>query len=421
MITTLLFAISLAAPPPQASPAGSAPPITVEEAAARVLAKAPGRQAAAARADAARAAARASGRLPNPTAEVRAENWTLSSWAWTPRPDPAAKPGVDFFAVLTQPVEIGGQRGQRMNIAAAEQAVAEAELAGATRALVMETVRLFMTAVQHREWVRALDSNREGLDALLRSMQSRVREGYAAEADLAKFQAESARVHIQLLRARLELSRSLARLAALMQEPAPLLPDQLVEPPLRPAPAGSPADLAGQAADRSPEVLAARARSARAAHELAMERARRAPDLQVAGGYKRTAGFDTAVAGVFVAIPLFDHNTQGIALAAGERAASQAEVAAAEARALADARLVFDAAALLGARAAHIDDELLAPADMVRTAARSAFREGSTDILMLVDAERVYVEARLEAVQVKLDAAAAALEARLLLGEEIVR
>jgi cobalt-zinc-cadmium efflux system outer membrane protein len=252
-------------------------------------------------------------------------------------------------------------------------------------------------------------------------MTSRVREGYAAEADLAKFQAESARVQTQLLRARLDLARSLAQLGSLMQEPAPLRADQLAEPVLRPLPAGDPAALAAQAAARSPEVLAARARSARAAQALALERARRVPDLNVAGGYKRTAGADTAVAGVMMAIPLFDRNKQAVALAAGDHAAARSDVAAVEARALADARVVFEAAATLAERAAKVDEELLRPAEVVRTAARSAFREGATDILVLVDAERVYVDARREAVQLKLDAIAAALEARLLLGEEIVR
>ena len=102
--------------------------------------------------------------------------------------------------------------------------------------------------MRSREWLRALDSNREGLDTLLRAMTSRVREGYAAEADLAKFQAESARVQTQLLRARLELARSLAQLGSLMQEPVPLRAEQLAEPALRPIPTGDPAALAAQAA-----------------------------------------------------------------------------------------------------------------------------------------------------------------------------
>ena len=422
MLSTLLVAVSLtAAPAPRAQQAGSPATITVEQAVSAVLARAPSRQAAQAKRDAAQKAAESAGAWPNPSIEVRSENWTFGSWAWTPMPVPGSPPGLDFFTVLSQPVELAGQRGRRRGIADAERASADAAAAQTDRLLVMEAVRLFMDAVRSREWLRALDSNREGLDTLLKTMAARVREGYAAEADLAKFQAESARVQTQLLRARLDLTRSLTQLGSLMQEPIPLRAEQLAEPALGTAPAGDSAGLAAQAAARSPEVLAARARSARAAQVLSLERARRVPDLNVAGGYKRTAGADTAVAGLMIAIPLFDRNKQAVAIAAGDRAAALSDVAAAEARATADARVVFDAAATLGERAARVDDELLKPAEIVRTAARSAFREGATDILVLVDAERVYVDARREAVQLKLDAIAAALEARLLLGEEIVR
>jgi cobalt-zinc-cadmium efflux system outer membrane protein len=423
MLSKLLVAVSLAAaaPAPQAVPAGSPATISVEQAVSAVLARSPSRQSAQAIRDAARKAAESAGTWPNPMIEMRSENWTFGSWSWTPDPDPGAPPSVDFFAVLMQPVELAGQRGKRIGIAQAERAAAEAAMARTDRALIMETVRLFVDAVRSREWLRTLDSNREGLDTLLKAMSARVREGYAAEADLAKFQAESARVQTQQLRARLELARSLAQLGSLMQEPILLRAEQLAEPVLGAAPTGDPAALAAQAAAKSPEVLAAKARSARATQALSLERARRVPDLNVAGGYKRTAGFDTAVAGLMIAIPLFDRNKQAVAIAAGDHAAALSDMAAVEARALADARVVFDAAATLGELAARVDDDLLKPAELVRTAARSAFREGATDILVLVDAERVYVDARREAVQLKLDAIAAALEARLLLGEEIVR
>ncbi len=87
----------------------------------------------------------------------------------------------------------------------------------------------------------------------------------------------------------------------------------------------------------------------------------------------------------------------------------------------ADVRASLEAARLLDERARRVEDDLLRPAEVVRVAARSAFREGATDILNLVDAERVYLEARREALLVRLDALAAAIEARVILGEEIVR
>ena len=426
MLSVFLISVALAAgQPPEASPqpgvgaAGQA--VTLEEAVSTVLSKSPGLKASQARTDAARESAKHAGAYPNPTVEVRSENWQFSSWAWTPVPEAGAPPALDFFTVLTQPIEIGGQRGRRAAIGAAERDAAEARHAAALRLLVLDTVRAYVDALRSREWLRALDSNREGLETLLRAMRSRVREGHTAEADLAKFQAEAARVETQRLRARLDLGRSLSLLSILMQEPATLRADQLVEPAIRPSPPGDPARLAAQAADRSPEVLAARARAVMARETLALERARRVPDLNVSGGYKRTAGADTAVLGVLMAIPLFDRNSRAVAIAGGDSHAADFELAAIEARARADAQLVFEAARTLGERATHVDAELLSPAELVRTAARTAFREGATDILMLVDAERVYVDARREAVQLKLDAIAAALEARLLLGEEIVR
>jgi cobalt-zinc-cadmium efflux system outer membrane protein len=185
-------------------------------------------------------------------------------------------------------------------------------------------------------------------------------------------------------------------------------------------PAGDAEALATRARDASPAVRLARARQARAAGSLALERARRMPDLTVAGGYKRTGGVDSAVAGVFLPIPLFDRNRSGIATAVGGARAAERECATVEALALAEALAVVEAARTLGEQARRVDDEVLKPAALVRTAARSAFREGATDILNLVDAERVYLDASREALQLKLDAAAAAIEARLLLGERIL-
>src|SRR5512136_2069894 len=118
MLSLLLVAVCLAPPePPQAVAAPSAATLTVEQAVERVLARAPSRHAAAARLEAAQRAAKSAGSWPNPMIEVRSENWTFDSWAWNPKPDPGVPPGLDFFTVLTQPVELAGQRGKRIAIA----------------------------------------------------------------------------------------------------------------------------------------------------------------------------------------------------------------------------------------------------------------------------------------------------------------
>ena len=55
-----------------------------------------------------------------------------------------------------------------------------------------------------------------------------------------------------------------------------------------------------------------------------------------------------------------------------------------------------------------------------RAAARAAFREGVSEVLPLVDAERSTAEAVAETLDLAIDARLAALAARLALGQEVV-
>jgi outer membrane protein TolC len=56
----------------------------------------------------------------------------------------------------------------------------------------------------------------------------------------------------------------------------------------------------------------------------------------------------------------------------------------------------------------------------VRSAALAAFREGSADILQLIDAERVYAEAQRAVIDLRLEAVLTIIEARFALGEEAI-
>ena len=423
MLNVLVLALCVMEPG-QAGTSSPQASFPIEQAVTTVLASAPQRASASALAESARVAAQQAGRLPNPAIDVHAENIVANGWHWRPPADPTLAPGLDFFAVLTQPIELGGKRGARRAVAEGDAAAAAALLSQVERGLVMETVRLYLGALRAREMLKALDENRSEMAEIQRAVAARVREGYAAEADLAKYQAESARLDSESVRMRIELTRNLAQLEALFGRAGPasgLDPGQLVMPAPRAAPAGSAADLALRAVERSPDVQAAKAREARAARALSLEQAQRVPNLDVVGGYKRTSGFDTAVLGVAMAIPLFDRNQRAIATAGGEAKAAASDRTAVEQRVAAEARAIFEASQGLAERARQIDAELLAPAALVRLAARTSYGEGAANIVAMVDADRVYLDARREVLQVKLDALAAAFEARLLAGEEIVK
>jgi cobalt-zinc-cadmium efflux system outer membrane protein len=174
------------------------------------------------------------------------------------------------------------------------------------------------------------------------------------------------------------------------------------------------------AVSQRPDVLLASARVERARTAAALERQRRIPDPSVSAGYKRTQGQNTAVAGVMMAIPLFDRNGQSRALAEAAVRSAEFEHAAAQARATAEAQASVAAAAALADSAARMRGELLTPAEGVRNAAQALFREGATDVLKLVDAERIYADVRREALSVAVDAYVAAIEARFAVAEESI-
>jgi cobalt-zinc-cadmium efflux system outer membrane protein len=388
-------------------------PLSLSEAIARVQAVAPQRRAAQARAEAATGVLYQAGRLPNPSIDIREENLNPSGGNRAPLDQT-----IDVFAVFNQPIETGGKRAARTAAAAAEVVAARAGVRQAERDLTIVTVHLYLSALQAYVFTKVLTNNRDDLQPLVAAMTRRVEEGYAAEADLMKFRAEAARLDTQLARARLEFDRNVTALGTLLALPGHINGSRLVEPPLIDPPTGDPSELAQHIVEHRPEIVAARARLEKARHTLELEQARRFPDPSVTAGYKRTGGENTLVAGVIVPLPLFDQNTGNIERAMAEERAATLDLDALTNQLTAETVSLILSAQELTDRARQIDQQLLAPAEVVRNAARSAFREGAANILQVVDAERVYTDARREALGLKLDAYLRSFEARLLIEEE---
>lgn len=401
MVAVLTLAVALATtnlPPP---------PLTLAEAVAQAREASPLRGAAERLAEGSAEAARLAGRLPNPLVDIRVENLSQHS---LPR---------DVFAVVSQPLEFGGKRDLRREIAASDRDLAGANLEIVRWQITLRTVQLYVQALKARGLFETLTANRDGLSTLIGTMRRRVSEGYAAESDLLRFETESARMDIDIAKASLELARSLAALTFVIGAPAPIESAQLVEPRAAPVPVVAPDSLEDVLA-RHPEVLSAARRLARAQQVAALERARRHPDPLFSAGYKRTNGFDTAVAGMTVTLPLFDRNGSAAAKAAGEELAAQADRDAIVRRLASEATTLIATAHAMSQRAARSERELLDPADAVRNAARAAFREGTADVLKLIDAERIYGDVRRVAIELRLEALNATLEARLTVGLEIL-
>ncbi|MBK6405266.1 MAG: TolC family protein [Holophagales bacterium] len=167
-------------------------------------------------------------------------------------------------------------------------------------------------------------------------------------------------------------------------------------------------------------MVEARERLEAARATLRLEKALRAPEPSLTAGYKRTGGLDTALAGISFPLPLFDTNASGVARGEADVRAAEAVLRSVELETAAGTAGLVRAARTLSTRAEAATSDLLGSALGARGAARASFREGVSEVLPLVDAERVTAEAVRETLDLAVDARLATLAARLALGQEVV-
>ena len=405
--TVLLAAWLLIAVPGIAQEAPAPEPITLAEVLAAGRAQSPQIAAARSREQAAMAAAGVAGRWTNPALEFRSENWGAPS------------PGLrhDSFVTVTQRLELGGKRGARRGAAQAGAQAARADALSTMRAIEGELAGRFLDAVRLRDRARILSEQRDALDELVRVLEHRVAEGFAPDADRARLAAERAAVVMTLTRAETAAGRAFLDLQALAALPESATAAALVRPGPVPLPAGDAKALAAAAAATRPDVRSAAARVEKAERALGLQNSLRIPDLILNTGVKRTLDTNTGVLAVGVGLPFFDRNQVAATLARGEVRAAELERDFVTRRAEADAVAALRTARRLAEAASGADAQLVGPATIARTAMRSAFDLDAADPLRVVDAERAFADARLLANDIRIEAVAAAVAARLALGE----
>lgn len=409
MRSTVLLAVWLLIAAPVAAQDVPAPePITLAEVLAAGRAESPAIAAARSREQAAVAAAEVAGRWTNPALEFRSENFGADV--------PGGLP-LDSFATVTQRLELGGKRGARRGAALAGAEMARVDAFATTRGIERELAGRFLETVRLRDRARILAGQRDALAELVRVLERRVAEGFAPDAERARLAAEAAAVSIAVTRAGAAAERAFLELRALAALPDGAGAAALVRPDPLPLPTGDPAQLAAGAAAERPDVRAAAARVETAERTLHLENSMRIPDLTVNTGLKRTLDTNTGVFALGVGLPVFDRNQVAATRARGEVRAAELERDLVTRRAEADATAALLNARRLAGAAAGAEAQLVEPATVARTAMRSAFDLGAADILLVVDAERAFADARLLASDIQVEAVAAAIAARLALGE----
>lgn len=318
------------------------------------------------------------GLIPNPRLFYQSENWR-------PGVDPGK--GVDTYAYASQVIEISGKRGAR--IATADSADRRANLQGEqqARAVRLSVAQAYWEAVHQQYLKRLADQNVTTYRETLDYQEKRFREGKVAEVDLLRVRLEEARVEATAEAVRLAETQARQRLARELGQS--VAQEWNLTERFDQLDRAEPAQGIGS---ERVEIRLAREGVEAARANLMTQKAAGRPDVDALFGYKRTAGFDTILTGVQMNLPLFDRNQHATEAARFNIQASEASLAAVQQMTTNEVTLAQMAYDSWRRQVSERYGPLLARAEDIANISRMAYREGGTDLLRLLDAERLRID-----------------------------
>jgi cobalt-zinc-cadmium efflux system outer membrane protein len=300
---------------------------------------------------------------------------------------------TDNFAYLQNSFETAGKRHRRVDLA--NQIVLRTEL---ERELLRKQIAgrvsaAYWNAAGASRMHTLLKETAANFAGIVNYHEVRVREGSMPEGDLIRVRLEAQRLNVDINHAFLDAERSrilLFRDMGQTEFPAVRFSDT-VESALDDSPAmGLDAALAQRTEIRIARQALEEARASQRLQQVAAK-----PNLDVLFGYKRTAGLNTIIGGVQVDVPLFNRNQGNIAAAAAGIRVAESNLAAAQAIVRAEVRAAISDYRILREEIEGILKPLLNHAAETYRIAEGAYRLGGSDLLRLLDAQRVRLESRI--------------------------
>ncbi len=325
---------------------------------------------------------------PNPRFQFQTEN--QRSWGTPPF---EYGNDADVYAFFSQSLQTAGKRGRRMELAGENQRRTSLERELLSRQIAQRVRLAYWNAAGAEKLFDLLRENGRTFGQIVDYHRARVREGAMAEADLIRVQIEAERLEIAANNAGLDAERAriqLFREMGALEFPAAELSDSLDQGVNK----AILVDVSRALSDRLEMQIARQA----VEQALAAERLQRAfsrPDLDFVGGYKRTSGYNTWLGGFQFNVPLNDRNQGNIAAASAEVRYARGSLAATEAIVRAEVKAARTDFETRRRQVAVTLKPMMERASESSRIAVAAYREGGADLLRLLDAERIRIDAEL--------------------------
>lgn len=341
----------------------------------------------------------------------RTHLWRSAQGAGAPR---SGATDIDKSIELSQQIEIGGQRGARIDAAEAEIRAARAAADAAERLVAADVLTAATRVIQDRQALSLVREQREAAQRLVDVSGARTQKGVAAP-----FESELAEAtRIQALReertAVLDLSEAEGLLAAAVGGDVQLASDAPL--PTMPQPQLALAVMEKNAVERQPDVVAAQSEIDAARARMALLRRERIPDVTVTAGFKHEELSDVIGGRVSVPLPLFRRNQGEIAQQQARTTQAVARARQTELRVRLSVRAAYrswqQAQAAVTGISADLDSRLRGDVESLR----QAYERGTLQLPLVLAALREVQSARRTVLDARTEAALATIELARLAG-----
>ena len=342
------------------------------------------------------------GLIPNPEVSWEAEDTRRDSRTTT--------------VMLSQPIELGGKRGARIDVASRAQDAAGIELERRRNTLRADVIQAFsgVQTAQHR-----LQLSRQSLQIAeqgVRVAQGRIEAGKSSPIEATRAQVQLSEVRLELSRAERDKANAYQQLVQVMGSSIPASVEvqdarqnTLIVPP---------SHLLERLNDTA-ELRLAKLQIDQREASLGLEKAQRIPDLTVSVGsqYDETERERVNVVGLSMPIPLFNRN-QGNVLAAARRADQARDLRnATELRLRTETRTALEQWQTANGEVKAFNQSILPAAQSAVDSATRGFEMGKFTFLEVLDAQRTLISARTQYIQAVAEATDARVRIERIFGD----
>ena len=343
------------------------------------------------------------GLIPNPEVSWEAEDTRRDSRTTT--------------VMLSQPIELGGKRGARIDVASRAQDAAGIEWERKRNALRADVIQAFNSAQTAQQRLQLSRQSLQLAEHGLRVAQGRIEAGKSSPVEGTRAQVQLSEVRLELSRAERDQANAYQQLAQVMGSPLPT--STTVQAATQSMPTVPPPTRLLERLNETSDLRLAKLQIDQREASLGLEKSQRIPDLTVSIGsqYSETERERVNVVGLSMPIPLFNRN-QGNVLAAARRSDQARDLRnATELRLRTQIQTTLEQWQTANGEVAAFNQTILPAAQSAVDSATRGFEMGKFGFLDVLDAQRTLISARSQYFQAVSEATDARVRIERIFGD----